>query len=150
MSLSMYDSFSDVVEYVGSQVHTMASQVGDFCMGRGRYQVYWENFNYIAEKVENVVKKVFIVLVSGALMMANPGFFTISFVIGFAFDEKVREILDRVEPRIRAQPWPLIVAAGCAAWVSLPISVAVISSVWALHWGSVLSSQGGRQVEGGN
>lgn len=146
----MYDSFSDGVEYVGSQIHVMASQVGDFCMGRSGYQVYWENFNHTVEKLGNVAKKVFIVLVSAALMMANPGFFTISFVIGFAFDEKVREILDRLEPRIRAQPWPLIVAAGCAAWVSLPISVAVISSAWALHWGSVLSSQGGRQVEGSN
>jgi|GEM_PF-6729119 len=148
MSYSIGTSFGGAVDYVANCFKSAASQVGSLVTcGLTDNEEITSQVRAFALKAFEIGKKALLIIASIAFIVANPGIFTLSFMVAFVFDEPVRTVIERINQRVFAQSWPILIAFGCAATFSLPVSVAVLSSICAMHWGCYFSNQAAIELE---
>ena len=94
----------------------------------------------ITSKVWDVVKVIFSTAMSVSLFLINPSLFTVGFIIGVVWNEQTRHAIDKIQLVWKTQPWGMSIIAGVASFISLPVSLAATSFLWAANWGSILSS----------
>lgn len=95
--------------------------------------------NKILAKVVFITKLALSILLTVALVWANPGISFISFMVGIAFSNKIKKSIDRIEIFIIHYKWvavPGICLLGVFMW---PILIGTGSSIWSAHVGSFLS-----------
>ena len=93
----------------------------------------------LREKVWKVVKFIFNSLLGVAFFVSNPTIFAIGLIIGVALDKKVQEFISKIIMIWKTQPWSIIAIAGIGAFLSLQVSWAASSFIFAANLGSKLS-----------
>lgn len=143
----IFNSLSESVCYFGGQIKSTLSHIGNFMCDRWPDHINWQRLEAVAIKATEIAKKLFVLIASVALLIANPVFFTLAFAVGFVCDDSIQAVLEHTYKRIGIQPVYVLLAIGCGALISLPVSVVLVSSIWALHLGSKLSSAARQQLE---
>jgi len=71
----------------------------------------------------------------------NPMMFSIAFVVGAAFNEKMFEATQKIIDIWEKQTWAICLITAAGAFLALPVTLATISVVSALRLGSYLSTE---------
>lgn len=98
----------------------------------------------LLEKIVNVVKVIFKAAVSIFLYWTNPSLFAIGFIAGIIFDDHVEFAIQKIKNIWKSQPWSFSLLGGFASALSLPVTLATGSFLWAANWGSVMSREATR------
>ncbi len=96
-------------------------------------------------KVKKYAKKAFKLIAEAAVavvcFLTNPSIFAVGFLIGIVFDKKVQVAVDKIVKVWKYQTWPMLAITGLAAFLSLPVTCATGSFVYATHLGSKISQE---------
>lgn len=105
------------------------------------------NSKPVMEKVKIVVKVVFSILLSLALLCINPAIFFVSFVIGVAFSNAIQKAIDKIKIFVMNYKLPVIAASIVGGVFLLPIVLATGTVIWSAFVGSYLSKKAQESFE---
>jgi hypothetical protein len=98
----------------------------------------WEK---ILSKIWNVVKTVLYGLLGAALFATNPTLFAIGFIAGIIWDKKVQEISEKIINIWKTQTWGVLLLTGIASFLSLQVTWAAGSVLYAANLGSKMAQR---------
>jgi len=106
---------------------------------------FWGNVKDVLAKIWDVVKWIFVAIIGTLLFLANPTLFAIGFVCGIAFDEKFKEVSDKVVRIYQESRWELLAIIGFGAFLSPAVTAGVMATGFggALGRGLVVKGGGG-------
>lgn len=117
----------------------MSSAVTHFKSFVHKFNITTPNTSNInKEKIWEVVKLVFMALLTLGLLAANPGLFLAGLIIGMVAPNKVSEAADKVFVICKNWPIPSAIFIGCVAFVALPQLSGACSLLFAAYMGSEL------------
>jgi hypothetical protein len=103
---------------------------------------------FIWQKICNVAKTIFKAALSVFLYWTNPTIFSIGFLAGVIRDDQVRQVIQKItgvwNTLWNAQPLSISFFGGLAGFLSLPVTLAASSLLWAAHLGSIMSREAQR------
>lgn len=96
---------------------------------------FWEKVKDIGWKVWEAVKAIFYLLAGVALFIANPSLFAIGAAAGVIFDDKVKEIADKITTIYNTQQWKVLTLTAIGAFFSLPVTAGALAIGFGAHLG---------------
>lgn len=93
----------------------------------------------VIQKVKEIAKIGFGILLSMGLFAINPGISFVSFVIGVAFSKAIDKAVHRIKTFMIKYKWPVIAGSVLMAGLVLPVFIATGTVIWNLYTGSYLS-----------
>ncbi|CRX38374.1 hypothetical protein [Estrella lausannensis] len=96
---------------------------------------FWEKVKDIGWKVWEAVKAIFYLLAGVALFIANPSLFAIGAATGVIFDEKVKEIAEKISVIYNSQQWKVLTLTAIGAFFSLPVTAGALAIGFGAHLG---------------
>ncbi|MBN9377841.1 MAG: hypothetical protein BGO14_04105 [Chlamydiales bacterium 38-26] len=101
----------------------------------------------VVQKVKEIAKIGFGILLSVGLFAINPGISFVSFVIGIAFSKAIEKAVLRIQAFMIKYKWPVIVGSVLMAGLVLPVFIATGTVIWNLYTGSYLSLKAQDQLK---
>ena len=98
----------------------------------------WGN---VLSKIWNVAKTVLFGLIGAALFATNPTLFAIGFIAGIIWDKKVQEISEKIIMIWKTQTWGALILTGIASFLSLQVTWAAGSVLYAANLGSKMAQR---------
>ncbi|NGX42924.1 MAG: hypothetical protein K940chlam7_01212 [Chlamydiae bacterium] len=93
----------------------------------------------VLSKIWGIAKKVLFGLAGAGLFFINPTLFAIGFVIGIIWDKKVQEVIERIKTIWKMQTWSVLLLTSVASVLSIQVTLATASTLFASNLGSLLS-----------
>lgn len=93
----------------------------------------------IAATIGDIAKKTLFGLLGTAFFLTNPSIFAIGFIVGIVWEDKVKEAVDKVILIWKKQTWGMVLITGVASFLSLQVTWAAASFLYATNLGSLLS-----------
>lgn len=103
--------------------------------------------NSICQKIWNIAKNIFKVALSIFLYCTNPTLCAVGFITGIIYDEQVRNAIKKIKGVWTTQPLSIAIIGGVASFLSLPVTLAASSFLWAAHIGSAMSREAQRRLQ---
>lgn len=101
----------------------------------------------VVQKIKEIAKIGFGILLSIGLFAINPGISFVSFVIGIAFSKAIEKAVLRIQAFMIKYKWPVIVGSVLMAGLVLPVFIATGTVIWNLYTGSYLSIKAQDQLK---
>lgn len=101
----------------------------------------------VVQKIKEIAKIGFGILLSIGLFAINPGISFVSFVIGIAFSKAIEKAVLRIQAFMIKYKWPVIVGSVLMAGLVLPVFIATGTVIWNLYTGSYLSLKAQDQLK---
>lgn len=95
---------------------------------------------WVAKQVYSLAKFIFAVVISVILYIGNPTFFTVGLIVGLAFHERARKVVERIKELCVSRPW-VVVVAGVAFVAGTVIAPPVPLAAAAFLYGAYVSSK---------
>ena len=102
---------------------------------------FWDKVKGLLQKVWEVVKLIFYVLIGAVLFLANPSLFAIGLASGVVFDKKYKEVSAKITRIYNESQWKLLTLIGFGAFLSLPVTAAFIALGYGANLGYTLLNQ---------
>lgn len=99
----------------------------------------------IRAKIWDVVKKIFLAIANVGLFLINPAIYAIStitsFIISLVWPKQVQLVIDKIINFLKKFPWIWIPVAIVAGFLSLQVTVATASALFAAHLGALAAKK---------
>lgn len=102
---------------------------------------FWDKVKDLLQKIWEVVKLIFYALIGAVLFLANPSLFTIGLLGGIVFDLKFKEVADKISQIYKESQWKVLTLIGFGAFLSLPVTAAVVAIGYGANLGYNLLHQ---------
>lgn len=89
--------------------------------------------------IKRIAEFVFIGLLAVFCFWANPTIFAVSFTVGLVQSHKVNKIIRKIERFIKNTPPLILMVYAGAAFLALPVSLAVFSALYAAKLGATFN-----------
>lgn len=97
--------------------------------------------NDLLTKIWDVVKDIFYGLLCVAFFLITPVTFTIGFIVGIVFDDKVQEVVDKIKSIWKNNTWEMLLVTAVASFLVLEVTVATASFLFAANLGKDIAKK---------
>jgi len=93
----------------------------------------------IWQKIWDIAQNIFNAAVGIIFYWTNPSLFAVGFIAGIIFDDHVADVIRKIKNIWNTQPLSFSFLGGFASFLSLPVTLATSSILWAANLGSMMS-----------
>jgi len=105
---------------------------------KSEHQAKWK---VVLNKVWRVTRIILAGLAGAAMFATNPTVFTLGFISGVIWDNKVQEIIDKVKSIWKSQTWGVLLLTGIASFLALQVTWAAGSVLFAANLGCIMAQR---------